>query len=101
MVQALLSCHPRHTGEFCHPGHASTSNSQFAPASATLAVSSEPAGAEIYVDGQLLSSTPATFEVTAGNHQLVLKLAGYQDWSRNIRVLPASAIHFEPTLEKK
>jgi hypothetical protein len=70
-------------------------------ASATLAVGSEPAGAEIYVDGQLLSSTPATFEVTAGNHQLVLKLAGYQDWTRNIHVLPASAIHFEPTLEKK
>jgi hypothetical protein len=70
-------------------------------ASATLAVGSSPAGAEIYVDGQLLSSTPATFEVTAGNHQLVLKLAGYQDWTRNIHVLPASAIHFEPTLEKK
>ena len=74
---------------------------QSGPASATLTVGSEPAGAEIYVDGQLLSSTPATFEVTAGNHQLVLKLAGYQDWTRNIRVLPASAIHFEPTLEKK
>lgn len=74
---------------------------QSGPASATLAVSSEPAGAEIYVDGQLLSSTPATVEVTAGNHQLTLKLAGYQDWTRNIHVLPASAIHFEPTLEKK
>jgi len=74
---------------------------QSGPASATLAVGSEPAGAEIYVDGQLLSSTPATFEVTAGNHQLVLKLAGYQDWARNIHVLPASAVHFEPTLEKK
>lgn len=74
---------------------------QSGPASATLAVGSEPAGAEIYVDGQLLSSTPATFEVTAGNHQLVLKLAGYQDWTRNIRVLPGSAVHFEPTLEKK
>lgn len=74
---------------------------QSGPASATLAVGSEPAGAEIYVDGQLLSSTPATFEVTAGNHQLVLKLAGYQDWMRNIRVLPASAVHFEPTLQKK
>lgn len=74
---------------------------QSGPASATLAVGSEPAGAEIYVDGQLLSSTPATFEVTAGNHQLVLKLPGYQDWTRNIHVLPASAVHFEPTLEKK
>ncbi|MFI5097310.1 MAG: PEGA domain-containing protein [Candidatus Acidiferrales bacterium] len=74
---------------------------QSGPASATLAVGSEPAGAEIYVDGQLLSSTPATFEVTAGNHQLLLKLAGYQDWTRSIHVLPAGAIHFEPTLEMK
>ncbi|HKI12858.1 MAG TPA: PEGA domain-containing protein [Candidatus Acidoferrum sp.] len=71
------------------------------PASATLTVGSEPAGAEIYVDGQLLSSTPATFEVTAGNHQLVLKLAGYQAWTRNIHVLSASAVHFQPALEKK
>jgi hypothetical protein len=74
---------------------------QSAPASATLAVGSSPAGAEVYVDSQLLSSTPATFEVTAGNHQLVLKLAGYQDWTRSIHVLPASTVHFEPTLEKK
>jgi len=74
---------------------------QSGPASATLAVDSEPAGAEIYVDGQLLSSTPGSFEITAGNHLLVLKLAGYQDWTRNIHVLPASTIHFEPKLEKK
>jgi len=101
VVQALPSRHPSHTGEFCHPRHALPGDPPSGPASATLAVGSEPAGAEIYVDGQLLSSTPATFEVTAGNHQLALKLAGYQDWTRNIHVLPASAVHFERTLEKK
>jgi len=87
--------------EFCHPNHASTSDSQSGPASATLAIGSEPAGPEIQADGQLLSLTSGTFEVTAGNCQLVLKVAGYRDWTRNIQVLPASAIHFEPTLEKE
>ena len=53
------------------------------------------------MNGQFLRSTPATFDVAAGNHQLVLKLAGYQNWTRNIHVLPACDIHFEPALEEK
>ncbi|HYA61985.1 MAG TPA: PEGA domain-containing protein [Candidatus Sulfotelmatobacter sp.] len=101
MVQAWPSCHPWHTGEFCHPGDASTGNSHSGPASATLAVGSGPAGTEIYLDGQLLSFIPASVEVTAANHQLTLKLAGHQDWTRNIHVLPATATHFEPALAKK
>ena len=53
------------------------------------------------MNGQFLPSTPATFDVAAGNHQLVRKLAGYQKWTRNFHVLPGSDIHFEPTVEKK
>jgi hypothetical protein len=69
-------------------------------ASATVALQSDPPGAEIYLDGQLAGSTPSTLQIPSGNHQLALRLAGYQDWTRDLHILPASQIQFSPKLQK-
>jgi hypothetical protein len=68
--------------------------------SASVSVESDPHSAEIYLDGQLVGSTPASLQVPAGDHQLVLKLAGYQDWSRQVHFLPSSYVTFAPKLTK-
>jgi PEGA domain/SmpA / OmlA family len=69
-------------------------------ASAIVALQSDPPGAEIYLDGQLVGSTPSTLQIASGNHQLALRLAGFQDWTRDLHILPASQIQFSPKLQK-
>jgi PEGA domain/SmpA / OmlA family len=73
---------------------------QSAPSVASVTLHSDPPGAEIYLDGQLIGSTPSTLQVPAGNHQLSLKLSGYQDWVRDVRVLAGSEVNFAPKLAK-
>jgi len=48
----------------------------------SLAVSSTPAGADIYMDGNFVGDTPSTLNVTAGAHSFVVKKSGFQDWTR-------------------
>jgi hypothetical protein len=65
-----------------------------------VALQSDPANADIYLDSQLVGSTPANLQIPAGDHQLILKLAGYQDWTRQVHFLPGSSITFAPKLTK-
>jgi len=57
------------------------------PSWARISVNSEPPGAEVFVDGRLLGTAPAELELTAGDRQIELTLAGYNDWRRQIRVV--------------
>jgi hypothetical protein len=63
-----------------------TSHNSVLPASASIAVSSTPAGAEISVDGAFVGSTPSSVPVAMGNRTIAIKKAGYSDWSRTILV---------------
>lgn len=51
-----------------------------------LSVSSNPSGADIEVDGSFVGNTPSTLDVTSGEHTVVVKKAGYKDWSRTLKV---------------
>jgi hypothetical protein len=68
---------------------------------AKIAIHSDPSGAEIYLDGQLIGSTPSIVDVPAGNHQISVRLSGYQEWQRELRILAGSEINLEAKLEKK
>jgi len=50
----------------------------------TVAVSSVPAGADIYVDQDFVGNTPSTVNVQFGKHSVVLKKTGFQDWVRDM-----------------
>jgi hypothetical protein len=69
--------------------------------SAKVSLQSDPPGAEIYMDGQLVGSTPSTLEAPAGNHQVSVRLNGYAEWTRELHVLAGSDIHLNANLEKK
>ncbi|MDD1724170.1 MAG: PEGA domain-containing protein, partial [Methanospirillum sp.] len=57
----------------------------FAPiTSGTLMVESTPAGAEIILDKDSRGYTPRTLTLPEGSHSLVLRLAGYPDYSTSI-----------------
>ena len=65
-----------------------------------LMVASNPAGAEIYLNESFVGNTPATIKLKAGKHTVVLRLAGYKDWSREIVAEGGTEAHFSATLEK-
>ncbi|MGH7456277.1 MAG: PEGA domain-containing protein [bacterium] len=58
------------------------------PEVGTVRIDSKPGGAAILLDGKPFGVTPRTIEnVTTGNHNIVLKKAGYQDYSVSIIVV--------------
>jgi hypothetical protein len=66
-----------------------------------VAIQSDPVGADIILDGQMVGQTPSAFDVQPGDHQINVQLAGYQDWVRRVHVLAGSAINLSAKLEKK
>jgi len=69
-------------------------------APAKVTITSEPEGAEIYVDGALAGSTPSTLSLPAGACTIMVKQAGFQDWQRDLRVLAGSEVSLRATLSK-
>jgi len=57
-----------------------------AAASAEIAVTSNPPGADIEVDGTFVGSTPSTIGVSAGDHTVDVQKTGYTTWERKIKV---------------
>lgn len=53
---------------------------------ADVSFATEPQGADVFVDGQLIGKTPYTTEVLQGSHDLTLKLAGHKAWQDRFEV---------------
>ena len=56
------------------------------PAWAEVTVNSEPAGAQLLVDGEERGVTPLTTQILAGNHPVELRLAGFKPWTTDLQV---------------
>jgi hypothetical protein len=66
---------------------------------ATLAVSSSPAGANIYIDGKNTGKlTPAQVPVDKGQHVVLVRKSGYLDETTNAQFVLGQAVSFSPTL---
>jgi hypothetical protein len=69
-------------------------------ATGTVNVTSNPGGADVYVDGQLVGGCPAVLKLKAGKHIISAKLSGHKDWSREITVEPGSEVQLIVRLEQ-
>ena len=67
----------------------------------TVTITSDPDGAEIYVDDKFVGNTPAKLKLPAGNHNMILRSEGFADWKRAIEILKDSQVTLKPELEKK
>jgi PEGA domain len=78
------------------------SNQAQAPtsASATVTLTTNPDGADIYVDAQFYGNGPATLKLKPGKHSIKVTSSGYKDWSREIETEGGSEVHLTATLEK-
>jgi PKD repeat protein len=57
------------------------------PPNGSIAITSIPSSAEVFIDGRSGGITPTIFpEVLPGNHQVTLSSKGYDDWSRSVSV---------------
>jgi hypothetical protein len=61
-------------------------------------ITSDPDGAEIFLDDKFVGSSPATLRVAEGTHTLILKFARHSDWSRSISILKDSTVTVKATL---
>jgi len=57
-------------------------------------VSSQPSGAQLYVDGKQVDNTNAKLNLNAGDYILDIKRTGYNDWHREINVEGGSVNHY-------
>jgi S1-C subfamily serine protease len=65
----------------------------------TVIISSEPDGAEIFVDEKFHGNTPATLKIPAGSHVFVLKFPGRANWRRTLEVLKSSKVTLRAALD--
>lgn len=56
------------------------------PGLARIVVSSEPSGAEVYIEGQLIGTTPLAVSVRPGFVRVLLHKEGYASWSERLHL---------------
>ncbi len=67
-------------------GKSQTFAPKLVPAWAEVTVSSEPAGAKLFVDGEERGVTPVTTQILAGNHPVELRMDGFKSWTTDVQV---------------
>jgi hypothetical protein len=68
--------------------------------SARVNVQSDPSGVEIYLDDQLVGSTPSAILASPGKHTFRLHAQGRADWTRQVNLLPGSDLSLTANLDK-
>jgi hypothetical protein len=56
----------------------------------SITVDASVPNCDIDVDGNFMGNTPSTLNLAPGKHQIVVKKAGFQDWSRSMLVASGS-----------
>lgn len=79
---------------------AKTANAPSETQNGAVNVSSNPAGADISVDGDFVGNSPASLRLAPGKHTVTVKMSGYKDWSREITVQAGSVVQLTAGLEK-
>ena len=62
-------------------------------------ITSEPDGADIFLDDKFVGTASATLRISEGPHHLLLKSANYTDWNRSIAILKDSSVTVKATLD--
>jgi formylglycine-generating enzyme required for sulfatase activity len=67
-------------------GKVQTLTPRLVPGWAQVTVSTEPAGAQVFVAGEARGVTPLETEIMAGNYRIELRRSGFRDWQNDIQV---------------
>jgi hypothetical protein len=67
---------------------------------ASVQLSSDPAGAEITIDGSYAGNTPSLIKLKPGMHSIRMTMPGYAPWVRSIETAAGESRNFAATLDK-
>ncbi len=70
-------------------------------AKVSFQVTSEPQGADIFIDGEFKGATPSQLKAVPGSHILKVSRPGFTDWQRNIVLDAETAVTFNAILVKQ
>lgn len=102
IVQAFLSGYQPFSTQVNIPeGQSVTVNAMLNPLTqiGSIQVKSSPSGADVYVDGFFKGNSDITVgSIQAGNHQVRIRLAGYEDWSSTVVVTQGAVTIVDATL---
>jgi hypothetical protein len=65
-----------------------------------ISVSSNPANADISVDGSFIGNTPSEIDVTPGDHTLTISKSGFKTWERKFKATGGS-VNINAALESQ
>lgn len=65
---------------------------------AKVMVSSEPSGADVYVDGNFMGNTPSQIQLAAGSHNVRIEAKDHTPWSRVIALTADSKVTIQAVL---
>jgi len=71
-----------------------------APPLVQVKVSSDPDGADIFLEGSFVSSTPAVLKLQAGTYKVIVRMSGYTDWEREVKMLAGAEVNLNAKLSK-
>ncbi|MGI9264109.1 MAG: PEGA domain-containing protein [Gammaproteobacteria bacterium] len=63
---------------------------------AVVTLDSEPAGASLFVDGEMVAQTPAQIDLRSGSHEMELRLDGFKTWRQQIIAEPNTPQTLDP-----
>jgi hypothetical protein len=86
---------PTVTAEALRPGEQKNSSE-----GGSVAITSEPPDADIYIDGKFVGQTPSTIRLTAGSHHVEVRVQSRQTWERDLEVLKDSQLSLHATLRE-
>jgi hypothetical protein len=66
----------------------------------SLVITSDPSGAEVYVDGEFSGNTPCKLTVDAGKHTIKVAKKDYKEWTRELTVRERSEMTVNAAMEK-
>jgi hypothetical protein len=69
-------------------------------AAATVSITSEPGGADIFVDSAGMGKTPRILQLKPGSHSIQIVKEGYADWTTKIDTEKGSITNVTANLEK-
>jgi serine/threonine protein kinase len=95
----IMTLEPRRGSETSAPEPAVPET--FERYSGALLVESRPSGASVFIDNQLVGTTPLSIEVIrAGEHALRLEYEGYRRWTAQVRVVASEQGRVTASLER-
>ncbi|CAN5886546.1 PEGA domain-containing protein [soil metagenome] len=68
------------------------------PVYGTLNITSNPSGAEAYVDGQFVGYTPVRYGTQSGSHEVRVQLSGYNTFSSNVNLSGGQSLRVDAGL---